>query len=33
MSRKTYKIGYVFTEKKIKHQGIQQFIDYSRYTY
>jgi len=30
MSGKTYKIGYVFTEKKIKHQGIQEFIDYSR---
>jgi len=30
MSLKNYKIGYVFTEKKIKHQGIQQFIDYSR---
>jgi len=30
MSEKKYKIGYVFTEKKIKHQGIQQFIDYSR---
>ncbi|ORX83571.1 inositol 1, 3, 4-trisphosphate 56-kinase [Anaeromyces robustus] len=30
MSEKKYKIGYVFSEKKIKHQGIQQFIDYSR---
>jgi len=30
MSEKKYKIGYIFTEKKIKHQGIQQFIDYSR---
>ncbi|ORX44524.1 inositol 1, 3, 4-trisphosphate 56-kinase [Piromyces finnis] len=30
MSQNKYKIGYVFTEKKIKHQGIQQFIDYSR---
>jgi len=30
MSGKIYKIGYVFTEKKIKHQGIQQFIDYSK---